>query len=66
MGLFLDRKAFSREIQQNPRRGSGASSFPESLIEEVCPGEKSATNCGPFLVKGWSVHSVGILEKPVG
>ena len=28
----------NRKIRQNCRRGSGASSFPELLIEGVCPG----------------------------
>ena len=36
--ILPDRKALSREIRQNCRRGSGASSLPESLIEEVCSG----------------------------
>ena len=49
----------SREIEQKCRRGSGASSFPESIIEEVLTGVKRATNCGPILVKGWKAGLVG-------
>ena len=46
-GLILpDGKALSREIGQNPRRGRGASSFPESLIEEVRPRESAPHSAG--------------------
>ena len=34
-GFFPERKALCRELRQNCRRGSGASSFLEWLIEEV-------------------------------
>ena len=37
----------------------------KSLIEEVCPGEKHTTDCGPILVKGWSTHPAGCQEKPI-
>ena len=58
-GFFPYGKVLSREIGQNRRRGSETSSFRESLIEEVCPRGKQATDCGPISVKGWSAHPVG-------
>ena len=46
MGFFLDRKALSRELGQNRRRGSGASSLPGSLAEEVRLGGEHFTDSG--------------------
>ena len=64
--VFPDRKALSREIEQNHRRGSEASRFPESLLEEGAPGGKLTANHCPILVKGLSPATRDIWEKPVG
>ena len=45
-GFYPDRKALSRELGQNRRRGSGASRFPGSLPEEVRPGESAPQTAG--------------------
>ena len=49
--FFLDGKMLSRELRQNCRRGSGGSSLPQSLTEEVHPREEHQTP-QPCSVKG--------------
>ena len=44
--FILVGEVFSREVRQNSRRGSGASRFPESLIEEVPLGESAPHTLG--------------------
>ena len=46
-GVSLDGKVLSREIGQNSRRGSEASSFLESLLVEVCLGESAPQSVDP-------------------
>ena len=64
-GFFLDRKALSRELGQNHRRGSGASRFLGSLTEEVHRGR---AHHGPQAERGKVLEPArwGLGEKPVG
>ena len=43
---FPDGKMLSRDLGQDPRRGSGVSSFLESLTEKVCLGESTPQTVG--------------------
>lgn len=56
----------SREIRLNLRRGSEASRFPESLLQEVRPGQSPTANCRQIFVKGWSVQSLEHLGEASG
>ena len=68
IGFFPDRKALSRETRQNRRRGSGASSLPESLIEEVrrCARGRARRRLWADLGKELERAPGGLGEKPVG
>ena len=55
--FFPDGKGLSREMEQEEQ---GASRFPGSLTEEVCPWGEWGTDCGPSAVKGWSAAPQGL------
>ena len=52
-------KGTSRELRQDPRRGSGAPRFPGSLTEEVRTRAECVTHHGPSSQKGWNTQHLG-------